>query len=107
VDGFGDNMPVGGQRGLVQRAVVNFSTTGDNTVITGVAGKLITILGLTLTVSVTVALSGPMTLNAGIPLSLPFDPVMEWYQTSDSGNFVIGQGAGTSQVSGTIWYVQE
>jgi hypothetical protein len=114
-DGFGDKMAIG-ERALVQRAIISFVATGDNTIVTGAAGKLITVLGLVLTVSAATnltfkdgtggtAISGAMTMAVGTPFLLPFDPVSEWFQTSDSGNLVLNQ-SGTAQVSGTVWFVQ-
>jgi len=101
-------------------APINFSTTGDNTIIAAVAGKLIEVFGLVLVVTTTAValtikdgtnvLSGPMTVLAGTPLvlGLPINADSEpLYGTTNVANaFVIGQGAGTSQVSGTIWYTQ-
>ena len=108
---------------LLQRIPINFVTTGDNTVVAAVAGKTIQVYGLFLVVTTTAvaltfkdgtggtALTGPMTVSAGTPLvlGLPINAdSAPLFTTSNVANaFVIGQGAGASQVSGTCYFVQE
>jgi hypothetical protein len=104
-------------REQIHQAAISFTTTGDNTVIAGVAGKVITIVSMVLvstgTTNITVkdgtggtALSGAMPLAAGVPLVLPPDPTVDWYQSAVAGNnFVLNQ-SGAVQISGTVWYVQ-
>ena len=105
---------------LLQRTAVNFNTTGDNTIVAAVAGKTIQVYGLVLVVTTTAvaltikdgatALTGPMTVLAGTPLvlGLPIgaDSAPLFATSSVANAFVIGQGAGASQVSGICYFVQ-
>lgn len=105
-----------GLRGQVKSAAISFTTTGDNTIVASVAGKLITVVGLLLvstgTTNITVkdgaatSLSGAMPLAAGTPLVLPVDPTVDWYQTSVTSNNLVLNQSGAVQISGTVWYVQ-
>jgi hypothetical protein len=100
----------------LKAALINFSTTGDNVVVTAVAGTEIQIVKLFLVVTTTAvaltfkdgatALTGPMTVTAGIPFIIDESYAGIPWMTA-AGNFVIGQGAGTSQVSGRVIYIQE
>ena len=103
-------------REQIHQAAINIAGAGDNTIIPGVAGKLTTIVGLVLvnnigTTSITVkdgatVLTGAMLLAAGIPLVLPVDATVDWFQSTVAGNnFILNLGAAT-QVSGMVWYVQ-
>ena len=108
-----------GLRAQVQRAAISNAAIGDFTAVAAVAGKLITVVGLMLTsvgaTTVTIkdgtggtAMSGAMTLNAGLPLVLPDNGLggFDWFQTSNpANNLAINNSTGT-QVSGTIWYIQ-
>jgi hypothetical protein len=101
------------------QATVNFSSTGDNVVIAGVATKVIRVYlmylvinsgGATTTVTfydgtpAGTALTGPMTLNAGATINQPEmgDP---WFTTSAGNAFVVNQ-SGTDQVGGWMCYAQ-
>ena len=105
-----------GLRGQVKSAVVSFATIGDQTVVPAVAGKVIVVVALLLvsagTTTVIVrdgatSLSGAMSLVVGVPLFLDEKTDFDYYPTSSgANNLVINNSAGT-QVSGTIWYVQE
>lgn len=108
-------MPDVGLRNQVRTAAVSFTTTGDNTVIAAVAGKLVTVVGLLLVstgaTNITVKdganlLSGAMPLAAGIPLVLPPDATMDYYATTTGGNSFILNQSGAVQISGTVWYLQ-
>lgn len=115
-DGFGDNMGVG-LRNQIKSLPVSVTGAGDNVIVAGVAGKVITVVALILvnavgTTTITVKegaainLSGAMLLAQGVPLTLAPDPTVDWYQTLTAGNaLVLGLGAAT-QVSGTVWFIQ-
>jgi len=105
-----------GLRGQVKSVAISFTTTGDNTIVAAVAGKLITVVALLLvstgTTNITVKdgaanlLSGAMPLAAGIPLVLNVDPTVDWYQTTSAANALVLNQSGAVQISGTVWYVQ-
>lgn len=104
-----------GLRGQVKSAAISFTTTGDNTIVAAVAAKEITVVGLLLVstapTNITVKdganlLSGAMPLAAGIPLVLPVDPTVDWYQTTAAANALILNQSGAVQISGTVWYIQ-
>jgi hypothetical protein len=108
-------MPDVGLRNQVKTAAISFTTTGDNTIIAAVAGKLITVISLLLvstgTTNITIKdganlLSGAMPLAAGIPLILSPDATLDYFATtSGTNNFVLNQ-SGAVQISGTVWYLQ-
>ena len=95
-------------------AAINFSTSGDNTVISAPASGGITVTGITFTVAGatnitfkngTTAQSGAIQFTAaGGALTL-----MEWdrgYYFADAGNNFVMNSSNAVQVSGTIWYTQ-
>jgi hypothetical protein len=95
-----------------QRAVVNFTASGDTSVITGVAGKVIYIYGFDLALSTSTtltfksgstALTGPMTLNA---YSKQITDTSPYFVTNPGDNFVLSPGA-SATVAGVIWYRQQ
>jgi len=101
-------------REQIHQAKIDIAASG--TIIAGVAGKITTIIAMVLvnnigTTSIiikdgTTALTGAMLLAAGVPLVLPPDPTVDWFQSAAAGNdIVLTLGAGT-QVSGAVWYVQ-
>lgn len=107
-----------GLRGQVKQAVVSFTTTGDNTIVAAVAGKLITVVALLLVstgaTNITVkdgtagtALSGAMPLSAGIPLFLEERSDFDYYSTSNVANNLVLNQSGAVQISGTVWYIQK
>lgn len=103
-------------RGQVKSAVINFAASGDNTVVAAIAGKLISIVGLSLVVGAATnltfkdgaanLLSGaiPMTANGSIVFDEKSD--FEWYYTSNVANAFIINSSAAVQVSGTVYYVQ-
>ena len=100
--------------GQTKTAPISFSSSGDNTVVTGVAGKIITVVRLYLVVGGATAITfkdGPNTLLSGAMSltangSIVFDSYqnLPWFATS--GNFVINN-SNAVQVSGEVYYVQE
>src|SRR5712692_2858354 len=93
--------------------VVNFSGSGDQTIVTGVAGQTIRIMRVLLNTGAatnltfkdgTTALTGAMAFaaNGGLVLDDSDEP---WYIAADGNNFVINSSAAV-QVSGTIWFTQ-
>lgn len=97
-------------------ASINFATTGDNTLVAGVAGQIITVYKIFLVVTTTAvaltfkdgtagtALTGAITPTPGTPLIFQFETT-PWFFASPGNNFVLNQ-SGTSQVSGRIYYSQ-
>lgn len=96
---------------ILNRAAVDFSAGGDNTIIAAVAGKRILVHRLILVVSAATsiivkrgatALTGAMSMSANGALSL--DTTGEpWFTTDINENFVINLSAGV-QVGGSIYY---
>jgi hypothetical protein len=93
---------------------VNISNSGNNTVIGSATGKVIRVYRIVLvaasTVAVTVqdgsstALTGAMTLSAGVPLTLDFSS-QPWFVTSSGNAFILNLGSSV-QVSGAAYYQQ-
>lgn len=93
-------------------AIINFNTSGNNTVITGIPANTIRIFkiflmanGVTeLTVKDgTTALTGPMLLtNGSLTLDLDSEP---WFVTSAGEHFIIGSSQAV-QISGRVYYTQ-
>ena len=92
---------------------ISFSGTGDNTLVTGVAGKMISVYKLFLVVSTatnltfkdgTTAQTGALTMLAGGSIFFPYDTTT-WFFASQGNNFVLNQ-SGTAQVNGAIYYIQ-
>jgi hypothetical protein len=97
-------------------AAINFATTGDHTLVAGVAGQIITVFKIFLVVSIAAtltfkdgtggtALTGAMSLAANESLTFPFDTT-PWFFASPGNNFVLTQTTTLAQVSGTIYYIQ-
>lgn len=93
----------------VLRQKVDRATSGE--LIALVAGAPLRVYALTLSVATTTTvkfqsgstdLTGAMTLNAGVPLVLPFNR-MGWLETASGEALNVALGAGV-QVSGTITY---
>ena len=104
-----------GNRGLVRSAAISFAASGDNVVVAAVAGKLITIVGLSLVVAAATnitfkdgsnLLSGayPMTANGSIVFDEKTD--FDWFQTTNVANNFIINNSNAVQVSGTVYYIQ-
>ena len=103
-------------RRVPNSAVINFNTTGDNTVIAALANAPINVVGIDFTVSAATnitfkggnaasptALSGAIQLTgAGSSLTLQIQPDTYFYCAPGTA-FVMNQ-SGTAQVSGTVYY---
>lgn len=94
-------------------ASIDFSNTGDNTVISAVAGKTIRIFRIFFVCSAateitikngTTALTGAMSMgqNGGFTLDYQAEA---WFTATAGNAFVISQ-SGTAQISGRIYYQQ-
>lgn len=93
---------------------IDFSTTGDNTIVAAVANKTIRVFRFffvcSAATSITVkdgagtSLTGAMSMsqNGGFTLDFQWEP---WFRTS-SGNALIFNQSGTAQVSGRLYYQQ-
>ena len=103
----------------VQLAAVNFSASGDNTLVAAVAGKLIQLVRIFVVVAAATnltfkdgtggtALSGPIPMAANGSITLDIAPVTDfpWYSTSNVANNLVLNSSAAVQVSGTIWYSQ-
>lgn len=99
--------------------VVNFSASGDNTLVAAAAGQLINVVRLFLVVGGATnltfkdgtggtALSGPipMTANGSITLDIPTVSI-PWFSTSNPVNNLVLNSSAAVQVSGTLWYTQK
>jgi hypothetical protein len=104
---------MGAHRSSVLIAALNFSSTGDNTIITAGAVGPINVYGMFFTVtgatnitfkdSVVGALSGAIVLTAnGSSITLPVSEEPLYY-TQPGSNFVINQ-SGSATIGGTIYY---
>jgi hypothetical protein len=92
---------------------INFNATGDTTLVTGVAGQIISVFQLFLVVSATTALTfkdgttaltGAMSMSANGSIFLHYDTT-PWFFAGAGNNFVLNQFA-SAQISGRIYYVQ-
>lgn len=92
-------------------AIINFTNTGDNTVIAA-AAKPIQVIALFLTVAGATTiifkdgatgLTGAITLGATNPPMLLPCTNMPWFVTTPGNGFVINQ-SGAVQISGRIYY---
>jgi hypothetical protein len=104
---------MGAHRSATKSAALNFSLTGDNTVIAAAASGPINVYGMSFTVtaatnitfkdSVAGAFSGAYVLT-GNGSSLTF-PLQEepWFQVQPGSGFVINQ-SGSATIGGMIWY---
>lgn len=92
---------------------IDFTTTGDNTLVAGVGGASVRVYHLFLVVSAdtnltfkrgSTALTGamPMLANGSIVLDFVTQP---WFTTADGEALVLSQ-SGTAQVSGQLGYTQ-
>ena len=94
-------------------AAINFASTGDNTLVAGVAGKIISVFKIFFVVSAatnlvfkdgTTALTGAMSMSANGSLTFAYDST-PWFFASPGNNFVLNQ-SGLAQISGDIYYIQ-
>ena len=96
----------------LKSAVINISSTGDQTAISAVTGACIKIYGMSFTVdgatnitfkAATTAISGVYDLT-GAGSSLTFEPNNDFYYFVPAGSaFTISQ-SGTASIQGTVWY---
>jgi len=94
-------------------ASIDFTATGDNTLVAGVGGQSVKVYKFFLVASAATvitfkngatALHGPLTLAAGGSFVLDFD-AEPWFTTSAAAAFVLNQ-TGTAQISGRLYYLQ-
>jgi hypothetical protein len=101
----------------IQQAVVNFSASGDNTIVAAVAKQTIQMVGILLVVSGNTsltfksgtggtALSGAMAMLANGSLILDPSQNNLWYQTLSPANNLVLNSSSAVQVSGTVYYKQ-
>jgi hypothetical protein len=104
---------INGNSSPLTSAPVSFDSSGANTVITGISGKVIRVYRLVLVpsanVTVTIqdgntALTGGMALAANQPLTFAFDTA-PWFICQPGDNFVINLGSGET-VAGIVYYTQ-
>jgi hypothetical protein len=105
---------ISADRGSLQRSVMNFSGSGDNTVIAAVASQIIRVYRLLLVITTGTAVSfkdgassvlaGPMPIgsNGAIVLDFSGDP---WFVTTAGNAFIINEGTGSAS-GGAIWFTQ-
>lgn len=103
-------IPTGGAP--LTEAVINFSTTGDNTVVSGTASQTIRVFRIffvsSASTTITIkdgagtSLTGAMTMGQGGGFTLDYQQIA-WFTTSSGNGFVISQ-TGTAQISGRIYY---
>jgi hypothetical protein len=93
---------------------IDFSASGDNTVIVGVSGLLIKVYRYFLVVAQptnltfkngAVALTGAVPLTSNEAMVFTFD-TMPWFTMTAGASFVINSSGG-GQVSGAAYYTQE
>lgn len=99
---------------ILRQEVINFSTSGDHTVITATAGASpITVYGILLTVDGATAItfkdsagtsfSGALLLTgSGSSLTLPLS-ASPWFPVGIGNDFIINSSNAVS-VQGTVWY---
>jgi len=97
-----------------KNAPINFSASGDNTVVAAVAGKWIKVVRLYLVVggatNITfkdgsaISFSGAMPMAANGAIVLDVADTLLWFNAT--GNFVINS-SNAVQVSGEVYYIQE
>lgn len=94
-------------------ASIDFTTTGDNTVVSGTAQQTVRVYKIFFVVSDatdivfkdgSTALTGAISMAAKGSFILDFD-AEPWFATSAGSAFVINQ-SGTAQVSGRIYYLK-
>ena len=95
---------------------ITFSATGDNALITAVAGKLVQVFQIFFTAAgatnLTIkdgvggtALTGAMSFTTNGQLTLPYVSVPHFF-ASPGNAFVLNSSTGV-QISGTVWYTQK
>lgn len=100
-----------GNASCFTEAVIDFSNTGDNAVVSGSANQTIRVFRLFFVSSdatiITLkngstALTGAMTLSAGGAFVLDYQ-CEPWFRTTAGNGFIISQ-TGTAQISGRIYH---
>lgn len=100
-------------RANLRETPIDFTSTGDNTVVAAVAAQIVRVYRLFLVVSAATDLTfkkGSTALTGAIEMteagSIVFDfEDQPWFTTELGEAFVIGQ-TGTAQVSGRLYYTQ-
>lgn len=100
--------------GTLTGAVINASSSGDNTLVSGTTSQTVRVYRLLLTAAGNVNvkfkdgastdLTAALTLQAGGAIVLDFD-TEPWFVTSAGNGFVLNLSAAV-QVSGRVWYVK-
>lgn len=96
-------------------AVIDFASSGDNTVVPAVSSKKIRVIALFLVAAGTVnvrfesaasgtALTGQMNLTTNSGFSLPYNPV-GWFETS-AGQLLNLELSGSTSVDGSLVYIE-
>lgn len=92
---------------------INFSASGDSTILAGVAGQIIRVWKIFFNVSAATNItykdganskSGPLNFSANEGMVLDFD-TKPWVTCGIGNSFILNQ-SGSAQVSGTIYYTQ-
>ena len=104
---------INGNSSPLTSAPVSFDSSGANTVVAGISGKVISVYRMVLVPSANVAvtiqdgsdaLTGGMALAANQALIFAFDTV-PWFICQPGDNFVINLGSGET-VTGVVYYTQ-
>lgn len=95
--------------------IINISTSGNNTVVAGVAGETITVYGMffqcgaATTVTFyngTTAITGPMAFTSGGGLNVFFGDSTPIFTLSPGNSFIINVSGLLPQVGGFMYYTQ-
>lgn len=99
----------------LKRGSISFSASGDNTVVSGVAGQLVRVFKVLFTVGAAsnitfkdgagTSLTGAIAYAANQGMVLDFDGE-PWFATSAGNAFVMNQSA-PAAVRGAVWYTQQ
>ncbi len=96
----------------VTQAVINFSGSGDNTIVTGLLGKVIRVLQFFLVLgaasnltykSGTTAISGPLDFTSA---GAQVQDFIQLPLTCNPGDSFVINSSNAVQVGGTIWFIQ-
>lgn len=103
-----------GTTSRLSSAVVNATSSGDNTLVAGVASQTVRIFRLALVLSssntitfkdgASTPLTGAMSLNAGATILLDYEGE-PWFVTNSGNNFILNLG-NASAVTGVVYYTQ-
>lgn len=106
---------------LIQRAAINVTAAGDNTIVAAVAGKLIYVVGMVLSGpggannviikdgTAGTAMSGPLAVGTATTIVMPQNVPggFDWYSTSNVANNLVLNLSAATQVGGTVWFIQQ